>query len=60
MILAFILAANVLFTVSDAVGQQDCDSLFLPIIENPAYALGKGPVVMVDEEPFQLPCSRGE
>ncbi len=59
MILAFILVANVLFTVSDAVGQQTGDSLFLPIIENPAYALGKGPVVMVDEGHFNFPVLEG-
>ncbi len=59
MKLAAALAVLVPFAVSDAIGQQVSDSLFLPAIVNPAYAPGEGPVVLVDEGHFNAHVVEG-
>ncbi len=53
MRLAAALAALAPFAASVATAQEPVDSLFLPAIENPAFALGQGPVVLVDEVDVQ-------
>jgi hypothetical protein len=46
----FILTAGIMLIASAGVtGQQVPDTSYNPVIENPAYAAGKGPVVYIDE-----------
>ncbi|MCK5368202.1 MAG: hypothetical protein KAQ62_06600, partial [Cyclobacteriaceae bacterium] len=59
MILSVILAVLALFTFGAAAGQEIPDSLFLPTIVKPAYALNKGPVVIVDEGHFNFHAHEG-
>ena len=59
MILPVILAILALFTFGVTAGQEISDSLFLPTIVKPAYALNKGPVVIVDEGHFNAHVVEG-
>lgn len=41
------------------LAQQVADTLFRPAIEKPAYAMRKGPVVLIDEAHFNFHTARG-
>ena len=49
-----------LFTVLEAKAQQVPDITFKPPIAMPAYAEGKGPVVLIDEGHFNFPPASGQ
>jgi len=48
-----------LFVTSNLYTQQIADTLFQPVIEQPAYLLGEGPVVAIDEAHHNFHTKRG-
>ena len=47
--LLVLLSLAVLLATGNAAAQQQADTLFQPVVANPAYAPSAGPVVLVDE-----------
>ncbi|MCU0460205.1 MAG: hypothetical protein MUE37_14080 [Bacteroidales bacterium] len=50
----FCFIMTFMLPVLTARGQQEADTGFAPLIENPAYASGKGPLVYIDEGHFNF------
>jgi uncharacterized protein (DUF2249 family) len=49
----YALLVTAIFALS-TVAQQVADTAFLPVIENPTYTTGEGPVVLVDEAHYNF------
>ncbi len=47
--LLILLSLGALLATGNAAAQQQADTLFQPVVANPAYAPGAGPVVLIDE-----------
>ncbi len=48
--LLVLLSLGAFLAIGNAAAQQQADTLFQPVVAQPAYAPGAGPVVLVDEE----------
>ncbi len=47
--LLVLLSLGAVLATGHAAAQQQADTLFQPVVAQPAYALGAGPVVLIDE-----------